>query len=108
MLDPLSVDISLVVSLVVVLVAVAVSDVVVSDDVVVAGAVGGLVVVGRVTAAEPFAVAPAAEPEEVPTMPEEVPTMPEPAVAAGVPIGMSARASAAARSPASGMQSVTA
>ena len=41
-------------------------------------------------------------------MPEEVPTMPEPAVAAGVPIGMSARASAAARSSASGMQSVTA
>ena len=58
------------------------------------------------TAAAPFAVTPAAEPEEVPTMPEDVPTMPEPA--AGVPIGMSARASAAASSSASGMQSVTA
>ena len=81
------------------------SAVVVSD---VAGDVGGLAVVGGVTAAEPFAVAPAAEPEEVPTMPEEAPTMPEPAVAAGVPIGMSARASAAARSSASGMQSVIA
>ena len=68
MLDPSSDDVSLVVSLVIVLVAVAVSDVVVSDAVV-AGAVVGLAVVGGVTAAEPFAVAPAAEPEEVPTMP---------------------------------------
>ena len=95
---------------------VVVSEVVVSDVEVVVGLarVVGLAVVGRVTAAAPFVVAPATEPEEVPTMPdpEEVPTMPEPAlaigtVAVGVPIGRRARASAAARSSAPGMQSVT-
>jgi hypothetical protein len=110
-LDP-SLSASVPVLLVVVLSDVVALNVVLSD-VVVVGAVVGLATAGRLTA--PFGIAAAASPEEVPAMPvpDEAPIMPEPAlaigtVAVGAPIGMSARASAAASSWASGMQSVMA